>query len=171
MAGPIARIGFGGGCHWCTEAVFKSLKGVAAVAQGYVSPLADPSSFSEGVIVNYYSDCVKLATLIEIHLITHKSSEQHSMRDKYRSAIYTFEDPKHTEVLETLKNVKKRLGIEVITKVLEFGEFTASREEITDYYYKNPSKPFCRKFIDPKLKTLLKTHQKHLKIDQLNHLF
>jgi peptide-methionine (S)-S-oxide reductase len=41
----ISKIAFGGGCHWCAEAVFQSLNGVEKVEQGYVSSIAENSSF------------------------------------------------------------------------------------------------------------------------------
>jgi len=51
----VKKIGFGGGCHWCTEAVFQSLRGVLFVEQGYIASTEPNSSFSEAVIVSYDS--------------------------------------------------------------------------------------------------------------------
>tara|TARA_R110002124_G_scaffold5301_2_gene33250 strand:+ start:1258 stop:1443 length:186 start_codon:yes stop_codon:yes gene_type:complete len=48
----ISKIALGGGCHWCTEAVFQSLKGVQHVAQGYVASTVDNTCFSEAVIIS-----------------------------------------------------------------------------------------------------------------------
>ena len=47
MREMISKIGFGGGCHWCTEAVFQSLKGVAKVEQGWIASFDEYNSFSE----------------------------------------------------------------------------------------------------------------------------
>ncbi|WP_343065456.1 peptide-methionine (S)-S-oxide reductase [Arenibacter arenosicollis] len=81
------KIAFGGGCHWCTEAVYQSLKGVEVVEQGFVASKGEESFFSEAVIVHYDPKSIALKDLILIHLYTHKSTSDHSMRNKYRSAI------------------------------------------------------------------------------------
>jgi len=86
-----SKIGFGGGCHWCTEAVFQSLKGVRSVAQGFIASTEKNSSFSEAVIVFYDAAIITLKDLIEIHLHTHNSTSNHRFRKKYRSAVYYFE--------------------------------------------------------------------------------
>ncbi|MGC1204202.1 MAG: peptide-methionine (S)-S-oxide reductase [Flavobacteriaceae bacterium] len=92
----LTKIAFGGGCHWCTEAVFQSLLGVSKVEQGFVASTGQHNSFSEAVIVHFNVAKISLTTLIEIHLNTHKSTSNHSMRTKYRSAVYTFfEEQKH----------------------------------------------------------------------------
>ena len=91
------RIGFGGGCHWCTEAVFESIKGVQKVEQGFITPEGEEDSFSEAVIVHYDPSQIALKDLIEIHLWTHKSTSEHSMRGKYRSAVYAFDQASERE--------------------------------------------------------------------------
>lgn len=91
----LERIGFGGGCggcHWCTEAVFQSLKGIQHVAQGFIKSRPPAGTWSEAVIVTYDPTKIDLATLIEIHLQTHACTSEHKMRSKYRSAIYTFDE-------------------------------------------------------------------------------
>lgn len=152
----IKKIGFGGGCHWCTEAVFQSLRGVQQVEQGYIASSGEAASFSEGVIVSYDPEIIPLETLIEIHLYTHKSTSSHSFREKYRSAVY-FISPKDASLAEeAIKLFQKDFEEEIITEVLPFKEFEASREAIQDYYLKNPEKPFCEKYIHPKLELLRK---------------
>ncbi|OUS03577.1 peptide methionine sulfoxide reductase [Flavobacteriales bacterium 33_180_T64] len=164
------RIGLGGGCHWCTEAVFQSLKGVISVAQGYIASNGKCNSFSEGVIVTYNSEEIDLQLLIEIHLLTHKSTKNHSMRDKYRSAIYTFSKEGNTKAKAILSDLNKNKSDPFVTLVLTFEEFKLSREAITNYYYSNPEKPFCETFINPKLKLLLENHNTYINKNKLNHL-
>tara|TARA_R110002124_G_scaffold5301_2_gene33251 strand:+ start:1488 stop:1766 length:279 start_codon:yes stop_codon:yes gene_type:complete len=80
------------------------------------------------------------------------------MRDKYRSAIYFFSEVQQKEVNAILKRLQLDFNDKLITKILPFSKFKPSRDEITNYYYKNPEKPFCRSFIEPKLKLLLSNY-------------
>ena len=155
-----SKIALGGGCHWCTEAVFQSLKGVEKVEQGYVASTGENDTFSEAVIINFNPGSISLDTLIEIHLHTHKSTSDHSMREKYRSAVYVFSEEQKESSENIIQGFQKEFDDKLITSVYTFKRFQASREEILDYYYENPDKPFCKKFIDPKLKLL---QQKFLK--------
>jgi len=158
MNNNLQKIGFGGGCHWCTEAVFQSLIGVTKVEQGFIASSDENDTFSEAVIVHFNSESISLKVLTEIHLHTHKSASNHSMRSKYRSAIYTFsiEQQKETETL--LNKIKIEFEDKIITCILPFCNFKESDALFKNYYYKNPKKPFCETFINPKLSFLLKEY-------------
>ncbi len=164
------KIGLGGGCHWCTEAVFQCLKGVLKVEQGWVASKGRNSSFSEAVIVHYNESEISLNDLIEIHLYTHKSSSNHSLRWKYRSAIYAFSAEQEMQAKEILSNFQNQFEHNLITKVYSFENFKPSREAIRNYYQKNPEKPFCERYINPKLKLLLSKFSEHLNVDKAGHL-
>ena len=150
------RIGFGGGCHWCTEAVFQTLKGVIKVQQGFIAPKDDAENYSEAVLVSFDEDRITLQTLIEIHLRTHKSTSAHSMRKKYRSAIYALDRESAVESSKTLKLLQAQFAAPLITKVLQFEHFKSSEDRFLEYYKRNPKKPFCKTYIDPKLALLRK---------------
>lgn len=151
----IHKIAFGGGCHWCTEAVYKSLKGIISVEQGFVASDGEESSFSEAVIVSYEPSDISLEDLILIHLYTHKSTSDHSMRNKYRSAIYTFGPLDVERSTLALQKFQENFKKPLVTKVLPFREFKVSDKAFQNYYYKNPYKPFCKTHIAPKIKLLL----------------
>lgn len=157
-----SKIALGGGCHWCTEAVFLSLIGVSKVEQGYIASVDEASGFSEAVIVHFNSEEISLETLIEIHLYTHKSTSDHSMRAKYRSAVYVFSEEQGKESKTMINSLQKDFGNRLITTVLDFSVFKPSREQITNYYYRNPQKPFCERFIEPKLDLVLQKFSKNV---------
>ncbi|EZH72741.1 peptide methionine sulfoxide reductase [Aquimarina atlantica] len=152
------KIGLGGGCHWCTEAVFQSLKGVVKVEQGYIRSHKENAYFSEAILVHFDSEIILLKDLIEIHLHTHKSTSNHSFREKYRSAVYYFEENEKQVIKAILKKLQKEFDNEIITQALIFKEFKSSRVELLNYYSRNPKKPFCRKYIHPKLEILRKKY-------------
>ena len=156
------KIGFGGGCHWCTEAVFQSLNGVNTVEQGWIASDGENSSFSEAVILNYNPESVNLKTLIEIHLLSHSSTANHSFRNKYRSAIYYLDKSQRAEVEKAFSKAKSILDKEPITKVLPLCDFRLNKEEFLNYYQKRQDAPFCQTYISPKLVMLRRRYAKQL---------
>ncbi|WP_350285367.1 peptide-methionine (S)-S-oxide reductase [uncultured Croceitalea sp.] len=154
------QIGFGGGCHWCTEAVFQSLVGVSEVTQGFIAPEGQGDDFSEAVVVGYDTDQIDLRTLIEIHLLTHNSTKNHSMREKYRSAVYVYDTKTFNIALAILQDLQKDFTEPLITRVFYFGQYKYSEEQFHNYYYSNPQKPFCERYISPKLALLQKRFSK-----------
>lgn len=165
----IQKIGFGGGCHWCTEAVFQSLLGVEKVEQGWIASKGEALAFSEAVIVHFHPEETSLDVLVEIHLNTHKSTAEHSMREKYRSAIYYFENQEE-ELSLILEQMNPKFDHRLITQILPFANFKPSRDAIQDYYYSNPKKPFCESFINPKLRLLLERFSEVADKKALQHL-
>ena len=145
------KIGFGGGCHWCTEAVFQSLCGVTEVEQGFIKSHAPHDSYSEAVLVTFDSGVIPLDVLINVHLRTHASTSPHKMRGKYRSAIYVFSSKIAAETSMVLEELQSECSDLIVTMVLPFEGFKASTEQFQGYYQTNPDRPFCKTYIDPKL--------------------
>jgi peptide-methionine (S)-S-oxide reductase len=160
------KIGLGGSCHWCTEAIFQSLLGVHKVYQGWVSS-EKFSEFSEAVIVEFDPKLISLNILIEIHLHTHSCTSNHSLRTKYRSAVYGFDAPQIEQSKRILNTLQTGFEKELITKVLTVKEFKLNKEEYLNYYYSDPSKPFCENIINPKLQILLEKYMKYVDKDKL----
>lgn len=158
----MAKIGFGGGCHWCTEAVFASLRGVLKVNQGWIASQKPFDSFSEAVEVEFDEKTISLSDLVAIHLFTHASTSNHDMRDKYRSAVYFYHDDQSEILYKSIKNNQRYFERPIVTKVLPFGKFKWSKDEQLEYYYSDPSKAFCTRYINPKLEMLLKKFSKHI---------
>jgi len=155
---PPERVGLGGGCHWCTEAVFQALSGVRDVAQGFVCAPAPHHSWSEAVVVTFDPGVIDLRTLIEVHLRTHASTSPHKMRGKYRSAIYTFDDQQAHLASDSLQALQSGFPEPLVTLVLDHEDFRPSDERFQNYYATDPARPFCRSYIDPKLRLIRETY-------------
>ena len=166
----LTKIGFGGGSHWCTEAVFQALKGVEKVEQGWIASQDEATAFSEAVIVHFDASQISLRILLEINLRTHKSTSEHSLRTKYRSAIYYFNAEQHNILKQLLNEFQSEFDHQLITQLLPYQKFKASDSTFENYYFKNPKKPFCTSYIDPKLYLLRSTFDKYTKNEKLEHL-
>ena len=112
-----SKIGFGGGCHWCTEGVFESLLGVARVNQGWIASNGKNSDYSEAVEIYFDPTLISLSELIEIHLHTHASRSNHSMRHKYRSAIYVHDDSQFKQAADILNDLRAKFDEALITQI------------------------------------------------------
>ncbi|MEH6405899.1 MAG: peptide-methionine (S)-S-oxide reductase [Leeuwenhoekiella sp.] len=149
-----SKIGLGGGCHWCTEAVFQQLKGVTKVEQGYISSAGEENWLSEAIIVHFDQKIVSFFDLIRIHLHTHAATSQHSFRHKYRSAIYYFEEKDKNDLENIIESLQHDFEKKIITQILPFNSFKASRESLLNYYENNKNNQFCERYIIPKVELL-----------------
>lgn len=156
------KIGFGGGCHWCTEAVYQSLRGIERVDQGFVASVSPDDTFSEAVIVEFDPIIIPREVLIEIHLRTHASMSEHSMRKKYRSAIYVFSDEQGIDAQRDLKELQRGFDKKLITRVLLFASFKHSEDRYKNYYQNKKESPFSQCYIDPKIGLLRKEYGQFL---------
>ena len=151
------RIGLGGGCHWCTEGVFVSLRGVERVEQGWIASEAPQDAFSEAVIVHYDPTVVAVADLIAVHLETHAATKNHGLRHRYRSAVYYFSAEEAERYRSILTDLAATYTEPLVTTVLPFRSFKPSLPEHLDYYRTDPDRPFCQRYITPKLNQLRRT--------------
>ncbi len=145
------KIGFGGGCHWCTEGVFQALRGVVQVDQGFIRSEAPSDAWAEGVIVHFDPEVIGLGTLADVHLRTHSANGAYSPGGRYRSAIYIFDPHTRHEADRAIDQFARQSGEAARTTVLPFLGFQASDARYRNYYRTDPNRPFCRRYIDPKL--------------------
>ena len=146
------RMAFGGGCHWCTEAVFAALRGTE-VTQGYAASDPPDDAPSEAALVRWDERDVPLPVLVAIHLRTHASASDHQMRGKYRSAIYASEAD--ADAARAALAAEARETGPVVTRVLPLRAFTPSPPQFARYYEtRGAEAPFCRTYIEPKLARL-----------------
>lgn len=157
------KLGLGGGCHWCTEAIFQSLKGVERVQQGWIATSAERSDYSEAVLVSFDPEEIDLITLVEIHLLTHASTSNHSFRKKYRSALYYLEESEKSVLENSLSTLQKDFKEKLVTEVYPLGNFKSNEESFLNYYQKRRDSPFCETHISPKLSLLHKRFRKELR--------
>ena len=163
------KIGFGGGCHWCTEGVFQALRGIASVDQGFIQSEAPSDAWAEGVIVTFDPRVIGLATLAEVHLRTHSANWTYSPGGRYRSAIYIFDARQRDDAARTVARYARETGEPARTLVCPFVGFKPSDARYQDYYRTDPSRPFCQRYIDPKLDYIRKNFADIMLPDATGH--
>lgn len=165
---------FGGGCFWCTEAVFKMLRGVKTVEPGYAGgQTADPTYHQVSSGLTGHAEVIKIEfdpaqisyeNLLTVFFASHDPTtlnrQGHDVGTQYRSIIlYTNPDQK-----AVAEKMIKELG--AVTELAPLTNFYAAEDYHRDYYATNPKQPYCELVINPKLEkvqekfaALLKTHE------------
>jgi peptide-methionine (S)-S-oxide reductase len=166
---------FGGGCFWCTEAIFKSLKGVISVTPGYAGGrLTNPTYEKVGTGETGHAEVVKIGfdpqiisyeTLLEIfftmHYPTILNRQGADTGTQYRSIIlYINKNQK-----EMAEKAKKKIN-RAVTEIKELDKFYPAEDYHINYYEKNTDYPYCRLVISPKLNKLRKEFSKLMAISE-----
>ena len=111
-------IGFGGGCHWCTEAVFESIAGVTQVEQGWITSVPPDEAESEAVRVQFDPAAIDLRALMRVHLQTHASTSNHALSARHRSAVYTISPAQQAQVTRLLAEPQAEFDAALVTQAL-----------------------------------------------------
>jgi len=170
---------FGGGCFWCTEAVFKMLKGVESVMPGYsggAKPNPTYEEISTGttghvevVRVIYHPLQVQYRTLLTIFFASHDPTTMDrqgaDVGSQYRSVVFytTPEQEQEAKKFILELNESSKEGAPIVTEVRPLDAFYEAENYHRDYFAKNPGNPYCEVVINPKLKKIQKEFAELLK--------
>jgi peptide-methionine (S)-S-oxide reductase len=156
---------FGGGCFWCTEAVFSMLKGVVGTTPGYaggtkVNPTYEQvcngnTGHAEVLKIDYDPDKVSLTKLLDVFVTMHDPTSLNRQGadtgTQYRSIVlYDTEEQKKT-IEAFLKRAQKDFDRPIVTEVKKLDRFYAAEDYHKRYYDKNPNLPYCNFVIKPKI--------------------
>ena len=158
----------GGGCFWCTEAVFEVLKGVSDVESGYANGetlnptytqiCTGATGHAEVIKIRYDDSIISTDTLLEIFFATHNPTtlnQQGADRGtQYRSTIlYTDEETK--EAAEAaIEAAQKEYDQPIVTTIEPLKSYYKAENYHQDYYRQNPMQGYCMAVIPPKLAKL-----------------
>ena len=167
------------GCFWCSEAIFKRLKGVKSVLPGYSGGTVKNPSYeqvctgrtghAESIQIEFDPKVIPFKKILEIFWSTHDPTtlnrQGNDVGTQYRSAIF-YHDEKQKEVAEKLK---KELEVEriykdpIVTEISPFKSFYVAEDYHKNYYEEHQSAPYCSYVIDPKISKLLKQYRNDVK--------
>ena len=122
--------------------------------QGFIRSEPPDDGWSEAVRLGFDPAEIDRDVLIEVHLRTHASMSDHSMRGKYRSAVYVVDAAQGEVVRAALGRLQAGFDRPLVTRVLPLAAFRASDERFQNYHEKQAGGPFCTRYIDPKLDRL-----------------
>jgi peptide-methionine (S)-S-oxide reductase len=166
----LATATFGGGCFWCTEAVFVELKGVESVTSGYMGGQMENPTYkevctgltghAEVIQIKYDPQVVSFDVLLEVFWKTHDPTTLNrqgaDVGTQYRSVVFYHTDEQR-QLAESYKqklNEAKAFNSPIVTEISAASKFYPAEDYHQDYYANNPNQGYCRAVIPPKLKKL-----------------
>ena len=160
---------FGGGCFWCTEALFRELKGIISVMPGYAGgsilnpTYEDVSQESTGhaevIKIVFDPSVIKYADLLTVFFATHDPTTVNRQGadsgTQYRSIILYTTEAQEKEAKKFIAELNAHPEVDpIVTLVEPLQTFYEAEEYHWDYYRKNQNAPYCDMVINPKLKKL-----------------
>lgn len=159
-----------GGCFWCTEAVFSSLKGVEKVVPGYSGGTIDnptywqvsrgESGHAESVQITFDPKVISLDKLLYVFFKLHDPTELNrqgaDVGTQYRSAIFFASEVQKQKAEKARVEAQKDHQGKVVTEITPFKNFFPAEPEHKQYYLKNKGNLYCKLVIDPKINKLKK---------------
>lgn len=169
---------FGGGCFWCTEAIYKRVKGVIKVEPGYAGGNVPNPTYqmictgstghAEVVRITYDPNIISYTDLLEIFWYAHDPTtlnrQGNDTGTQYRSIIF-YENEEQKQLAESSLKTADEWRVfnkPIVTKVEMLDTFYPAENYHFDYFKDNPDQPYCRAVIAPKVQHFLERYQEKL---------
>jgi peptide-methionine (S)-S-oxide reductase len=169
----------GGGCFWCTEAVFSMIKGVVKVEPGYSGgSLANPTyekvssgttGHAEVVQITFDPSIISFREILQVFFTTHDPTTLNrqgaDVGTQYRSAVFYHDREQKATIekfIEELDNARI-YDAPIVTKVEPFKSFYKAEDYHKNYFKSHPEQSYCRLVIAPKIAKLRKNYRHKLK--------
>ena len=168
----------GGGCFWCTEAIFQEIKGVSSVVSGYAGGnvpgkptyrevCSGLTGHAEVVQIMFDPKVISYEEIVLIFMTTHDPTtlnQQGADRGtQYRSVIFYHNDDQKEIAGRVIKELNPHFENPIVTELGPAPTFFEAEKEHQEYYRLNPNVGYCSYVISPKLKKLRALHANKLK--------
>jgi peptide-methionine (S)-S-oxide reductase len=168
---------FANGCFWCTEAIYKRLKGIISVKPGYSGGHKDNPTYhevssgmtghAEAIQIEYDPSIIDYEKIITIFFHTHDPTTLNRQGadtgTQYRSAIFYMNDTQKEIADRVKKQEAHAFKDPIVTEIVPFKKFYEAEDYHHDYYDSNRMQPYCTFVIDPKVQKLLKEYRDEVK--------
>lgn len=155
----------GGGCFWCTEAIYQMLPGVKAVASGYAGGTSEnptykevcsgKTGYAEVIQIEFDPERISyekiLETFWDAHDPTTLNRQGPDAGTQYRSIILYANEAQRVAAEKSKADAQKRFTAPIVTEIVPLKKFYKAEGYHQDYYRSNPNQPYCRAVIQPKV--------------------
>lgn len=169
----------GGGCFWCTEAVFDRVQGVVDVESGYsngetINPSYEQvctgrTGHAEVVRLEFDPQQITLREILEIFFVVHDPTtlnrQGNDAGTQYRSGIYFANDAQKQVAQEVIREIEasKTYRSPIVTEVKPLANYSAAEAYHQDYFLNNPNQGYCAFVVGPKVEKFQKTFAARVK--------
>jgi len=174
----LQKMTVGGGCFWCTEAVFDQIKGVEKVVSGYSGGTVPGTptyrevcsgltGHAEVIQVSFDAALISYKDLLKIFMTSHDPTTLNrqgaDVGTQYRSVIFYHDENQKKVAEKVLAEMESYFDEAIVTELSPLEKFFPAESDHQDYYANNPSQGYCRAVISPKLAKLRRLHADKLK--------
>ena len=170
-------ITLGGGCFWCTEAVFEQVEGVTAIESGYSNgQVARPTyeqvcSGNTGCVevirVAFDTERISLREVLEIFFVIHDPTTLNRQGadtgTQYRSGIYFHRPEQEAVAREVMDEVDQKVAGKLVTELLPVADYSRAEDDHQHYYANHPTQGYCAMVAAPKIEKFRKTFASRVK--------
>lgn len=174
-----ARATVAGGCFWCTEAIFKRLKGVISALPGYSGGEVENPTYeevctgstghAEAIQIEFDPSIIPYEKLLEVFFYTHDpttmNQQGNDIGPQYRSVVFYHNDQQKEAAEKFVRELesKKVFSKPIVTMIEPFETFYIAEDYHKNYFERNKDAPYCTYIIGPKIKKLLEKFGKEVK--------
>lgn len=158
----------GGGCFWCTEAVFAALQGVLRVESGYCGGARPAPSYeqvcsgatghAEVVRIEFDPEQISLHDLLAVFFLTHDPTtlnrQGNDVGTQYRSVIFCQSPEQRRQAEAVIRELEDAGTAAIVTELAPAAPFWPAEAYHQGYFARNPGQPYCAALIPPKLEKL-----------------
>lgn len=158
----------GGGCFWCTEAVFDTVMGVLRATPGYAGGWAEEPTYrqvcdgttghAEVVELEFDPEIISIEEVLEVFFASHDPTSLNrqgaDVGTQYRSAILCTSEEQRKRVDKFINGRRAEFDRPIVTEVKRLERFWPAEEYHRKYFQRNPQQPYCHAVIAPKLARL-----------------
>lgn len=172
---------FANGCFWCSEAVFKRLKGIKSVLPGYSGGQVKNPSYeqvcsgrtghAESIQIEFDPKVISFEKILDIFWRTHDPTtlnrQGNDVGTQYRSAIF-YHDLKQKEIAEESRRDLENEGVyknPIVTEITPFNSFYVAEDYHKNYYDEHRDAPYCSYIINPKVHKLLLNYENDVRAE------
>ena len=170
-------ITLGGGCFWCTEAVFELVDGVTAVESGYSNGQVARPSYEqvcsgktgcvEVIRVAYDNERISLREVLEIFFVIHDPTTLNRQGadtgTQYRSGIYFHHPDQQAAAREVMAEVDQKVADKLVTELLPVADYSRAEDYHQHYFANHPYQGYCAMVAAPKVEKFRKTFASRVK--------
>jgi peptide-methionine (S)-S-oxide reductase len=167
------------GCFWCSEAIFRRIKGVKSVVPGYSGGIVKNPSYeqictgktghAEAIQIEFDPKVISFEKILDVFWHTHDPTtlnrQGNDVGTQYRSAIF-YHSPKQKEIAEKSRRELEKEAVykdPIVTEITPFTNFYIAEDYHKNYYETHQDAPYCNYIINPKVRKLLMKYRNNIR--------